>query len=215
MKRVFFATLAYVLIIIMPCSTTAITLPQTGHSLSPAHNPATREYQDITQKNVDPQALFCTIQQELKRPAYRQEILPNDFSYLVQLLTHAKKTEQPRACAQSMISLFSNLLKGSQYVNAYALSRTLDQLPDLLKEYFVIPHNKFASFGVHGITHDLDLLDRFQQVTSQMMCNQFRSQYSSFKANPETFLNELSGRIAGIAEEVVNTEHLRQTVIKF
>ena len=39
-----------------------------------------------------PTDLLNSIQRELKDPNYRQEILPNNFSYLIQLLEYGNKT---------------------------------------------------------------------------------------------------------------------------
>src|SRR3989304_8929791 len=67
--------------------------------------------------DITPANLLSSIQEELKDPRYRQDILPNNFSYLIQLLRYGNQAGQPRDYYQNVLSLFSKLLKGSEYVN--------------------------------------------------------------------------------------------------
>ncbi len=171
------------------------------------------EDQAALQKHTSPQTLLQSIEPELKKPEYRQEVLPNNFSYFIQLLEYGKKTKQSRMYAQSIFRLFGNMLKGSQYVNAYVFSDLLGQIPELIKDNFML--YKLQPFLSYNALNDLELLDRFQQAVVNMMYTKFTSSYDQFKEDPEKFLDELSHKITQITEEEVSIEQLRQTTIRF
>lgn len=171
------------------------------------------EDRNSKQTSTSPQAFLQSIEPELKKPEYRQEILPNNFSYFIQLLEYGNKTKQSRAYIQSVFRLFGNMLKGGQYVNAYVFSDLLGKLPELLKGNFML--YKMSAFLPYNVLNDLEILDRFQQTVTTMMYTKFTSSYDQFKQDPEKFLDELSHTITQIAEEEVSIEQLRQTIIRF
>lgn len=72
------------------------------------------------------------------QPIYGKDFLPNNFCHLIQFLQHGKQIGQTKSYARSVIRLFNNKLKSSSYINAYAFSQLLKELPHLLKDYFII-----------------------------------------------------------------------------
>lgn len=153
------------------------------------------------------------LQDELKNPRYIKEILPNDFSYLKQLLEYTKSTEQPRTFTRSVFKLFSNLIKGTRYINAYAFSDLLENMPNLLQKSFVMYKTETV---LRNITiYELDACDRFKRSVSTLLVTSFNNNYQEFKKNPQVFLDNLSNEILDINEEEVNVELLRQAVIRF
>src|SRR5205814_11845 len=73
--------------------------------------------------------ILRSLQYELKDPSYRKKILPNNFNHLSNLISTGNNNNQPPAYLQSLIKLFSNLLKGSEYVNASAFETFMDTFP--------------------------------------------------------------------------------------
>ena len=140
---------------------------------------------------------------------YGSEFLPNNFSHLSQFLRKGKESHQKRAYVQSVFRLFSNKLKSSSYVNAYAFSILLEELP-LLADYFV------------DIKSERDILTMQTQV-NEMLYSRFLSQFQSFKANPQDFLGTLSHDIVISLEQhevplpldPTATEELRKTMLMF
>jgi hypothetical protein len=110
---------------------------------------------------------------------YALEFLPNNFCHMLQFLRKGKESHQKRAYVQSVFRLFSNKLKSSSYVNAYALSTVLDELPTLIGDYFVKEETKknMAAMQLH---------------VNEMLYSRFLSQFKSFKDNPVDFLDSLS-----------------------
>ena len=160
-----------------------------------------------------PQHLLATIQQDLQNPQYRQDILPNDFSYLSQLLKYGATTKQSPEYAQNVLSLFSKLLKGSEYTNSYKFSDLLKDFPDLLKHYF--NSYQIESAGTLLLASDLDMLDRLERTVSHLVFNKFTQDFDTCKKNPKQFLDDLSKRIIMATTQEVNMELLRQMLIRF
>jgi len=157
--------------------------------------------------------LITTLQEELKKPEYRKNILPHDFSYLVDLLHHGRDSGQPRDYIRSVFKLFGNLLKGAEYVNPYAFSSLLDELPHHLRTYFTA--QKARAYLKNTALYDANMFDRFKETVNNMLYIKFSSEYESFKQDPEQFLTNLSNEIVGIAQEEVSIEQLRQGIIRF
>ena len=160
-----------------------------------------------------PASLLQSIQRELKDPNYRKDILPNNFSYLIQLLEYGSKTNQPRDYTQNVLSLFSKLLKGAEYVNSYVFSSLVEQLPRLLKNNFMFyqPGSPTEQLALN----DIDVLDRLQQSVTTFMYGKFTNEFSLFKENPDQFLDDLTRKIVNATSEEMSIEALRQTVVRF
>ena len=141
---------------------------------------------------------------------YGLEFLPNNFSHFLQFLRKGKESHQKRAYVQSVFRLFSNKLKSSSYVNAYALSTVLDELPTLLGDYFVKEETKKNTTAL-------------QVHVNEMLYSRFLSQFKSFKDNPVEFLDALSRDIVvTIDQHEVNQptdpmtpEELRKVTLMF
>lgn len=110
---------------------------------------------------------------------YGLEFLPNNFCHMLQFLRKGKESHQKRAYVQSVFRLFSNKLKSSSYVSAYALSTVLDELPTLIGDYFIKEELKKNTAAL-------------QLHVNEMLYSRFLSQFKSFKDNPVDFLDTLS-----------------------
>lgn len=157
--------------------------------------------------------LLQSIQQDLRNPKYRQNILPNNFSYLMQLLEYGEQTKQTREFAQESFSLFSKVLKGSEYVNSYAFSSFVGRLPAMLKHYFAGYQLESANHLI--VENDLDMLERLQQTVTSIVYSKFTKDFATCKTDPEQFLNDLTHKIVAATTQEVTTEQLRQIIIRF
>jgi len=132
---------------------------------------------------------------------YGAEFLPNNFSHMLQFLRKGKESHQKRAYVQSVFRLFSNKLKSSSYVNAYALSTVLDELPLLLADYFAI-----TPIAKNNTTIQLHV--------NEMLYSRFLSQFKSFKDNPVDFLDALSRDIVTTIDQHEITQPADPTSIE-
>lgn len=177
------------------------------------HNINANSFQekDSAQQNQD--HLIITLQKELRTTEYRKEILPNDFSYLEQLITFGTSTNQPPAYLHSIIKLFSNMLKSSHYVNAVALSDMLNTLPAALSPYFSLPVTR--QYITNSALYDATFVDRFKSTVHTILYSKFSMEYESFRQDPDLFLRKISGNIVTVAQEELMQEQLRQSIIRF
>lgn len=144
------------------------------------------------------------LKQVYNHPRYSQEVLAHDFSHMIQFLHYGKKIGQKRAYARSVIRLFTNKLKSTPFVNAYAFLYMLQELPSLLNDYFII--FKLAD------------LDPAKCAVNDLLYSNFINQFESFKEDPKLFFNTLSQQIIEslntryqLAEDV-SADELRKSV---
>lgn len=161
----------------------------------------------------EPTALVQLLKEEMRRPEYAQEILPNNFTHIIQLLEYGTKTDQPRAYAQLVLRRFSNLLKSARYVNAHAAQQLLAQLPAALAPY--VNSHRYQAFLAGKSIGDFEMLERFNACVNYHLYKKFGGDYESFKNDPASFLDALSVDIMHIAQEEVSIEQLRQTTYRF
>lgn len=167
------------------------------------------KYTDITEENN----LLESLHLELKNPHYRKEILPNDFSYLVNLIECGISTNQPPAYVRSVIKLFSNVLKGSDYVNAHAFFDLITKFPTILPHYFSL--NVSTRYLKNHTLFDVHMYDRLQETVNDMLYFKFSTEYDSFKKNPTAFLSDVSNLVTDIVQEEVTCEQVRQSIVHF
>ena len=140
-------------------------------------------------------------------PLYCAELLPHNFSHLVQFLEYGKKTKQQRAYIKLVIRLFTNKIKSVSYVDASVLNNFLQEVPVLLGEYFLI--------------FKQSQLESIKELINELLYSSFLNKFSSFKANPEDFLTALSEQIvqtidsSSAANKEVTVEELRKGILIF
>lgn len=177
------------------------------HSIN-AHSFQAKDTQHDNQENF-----ISSLQQELRSPQYRKKILPNDFSYLSDLINFGTTNNQPPAYLRSVVKMFSNMLKSSQYVNAYAFSHLLESLPTIVNPYFTLPLS--TRYITNSALHDASFTDRFASTAYNALYSKFSTEYESFRQNPEQFLKNMSTDILAIAQEEIAQEQVRQSIIRF
>jgi len=128
------------------------------------------------------------------RYEYAQEVLPNDFSHLIQWLDRSSKNikndsassrseirkslKKARAHAKGVIRVFKNKMHACPYLNAYAFDDMLLQVVEVLDPLMN------ASF-----LKDFD--DPAVQVYN-ILYSSFSENFSFFKRQPRQFLNDIS-----------------------
>lgn len=123
------------------------------------------------------QGLEYFMRDVFNNPYYSQEILPHNFRHLLQFLYHGRESSS-RAYAKSVLKLFGNKLKGTEYINAYAFTTMLPHFESLLKPY---------------VTPDaMTLFDQMQKTLNNFLYNSFLSQFDVLKQNPDLFFDQVS-----------------------
>ena len=140
-------------------------------------------------------------------PHYRRNILPHDLSRMKDLIEYGTHRDQARSYTQSIIRLFHNALKGSMYVNADALSESIEQITPLLSTVFT---PIFAS-----------PTQSMKRHISDLMYNQLINSFTQFKEDPEATINNISEEISHYAADPttflgdISTDELRKTIMLF
>ena len=111
-------------------------------------------------------------------PLYAQEILPNNFFHLIELFQHGAETNKSKEYYESVLRLFTNKLKASSYINAYAFHDLLTQFVPLLGKQFVVDASK--------------AFESLKDVINEMLLSTFVAKFPDFNANPGTFLESVS-----------------------
>jgi hypothetical protein len=139
---------------------------------------------------------------------YSKDVLPNSFSHFLQFLEYGKKTKQKDHFIKSVVRLFNKKLKATTYVNAYAYSRMLEQLPLYVHQY-VAPQ-------------ELRNLKPLKDQVGDLIYGAFVSRFSMCKQNPDMFLSGLSSEIldvinkeGSLLQDAVAKEQVRQQIIRF
>lgn len=138
------------------------------------------------------------------KPAYT-EVLPNNFSHVIQFLEHGQKTKQSRSYAQSVLRLFSNKEKACTYINADSYCFLLERMPTLMQPYFTV--------------HKSDRRTYLHQELNSLLHTAFSQKFSHFKSDPTSFLQNLSLELLEILytehTDDVQAESLRKTLLIF
>ena len=125
------------------------------------------------------------IKEILNHPSYI-ETLANNFHHLCEYLRIGNKSGKGAVYVRAVMRLFTNKLKAASYINAYAFSDLLEQLPELLAPHFTIKAD--------------GMLGSLKDIIFEIQYHAFKEQFPEFKANPETFLSNLAEQIEDAAE---------------
>lgn len=158
-------------------------------------------------------AITDFINNEISRPEYPSEVLPNDFTHLIQLIGYGHTLQNDRIMyGRSTFNIFNKLVGGAPFVNPYPFATMLENLPRLLKPYVVT----FKSTSGHtGVIVDADMFGRLKQTVDDMLFLEFGSRFELFKSDPALFFNNLSEQIIQAAREEVEVERFRQSMVRF
>lgn len=137
-----------------------------------------------------------------------KDFLANDFSHVIQILQYSKKVYQPGNYVYAATKLFSKKIKDVKnqdipYVNAYAFSDMVAQLPPILKDTFST-HKKELRGALHGaikqslhdLLHEQAAMRKRNNPTKDILYDAIYLQFSELKRDPEAFFDQLSDTIA-------------------
>lgn len=79
--------------------------------------------------------LQCYLKHVYNHPKYAQDILPNDFSHIMQFLEYGKNSQQNEEYMISVLRLFHQKFFSLEYVNAVQLTKLIEALPNLLAKH--------------------------------------------------------------------------------
>lgn len=119
-------------------------------------------------------------------PSYIDSFLPNNLHHMAEFLQNGNKTGKDGVYVRAIIRLFANKLKGASYINAYAFSDLLAELPELLAPHFTVKAD--------------GMLGSLKDIFYEMEYHAFKEFFPSFKANPEAFLSNLAQQLEDAAE---------------
>ena len=105
------------------------------------------------------------------------------------------------------------MLKSANYVNAYAFSELLEELPAALNPYFAFP--LATRYITNSALYDSSFADRFASTVHSALYVKFSTEYESFRQNPDLFLQNISAEIVSLAQEEVEQTQIRQSIIRF
>jgi hypothetical protein len=145
------------------------------------------------------------IEQVFNRPVYAQEILPNDFRHLLQLLHHGAISASS-AYAQSVLKLMTNKIKGASYVNAYAFANVLKYFSQYLAPY--LKPTPLISF------------EPLKKQINDVLYASFLNKFDQFKQDPDHFFVTVSDAIINeikVAPEFDGVSHkqVQQALYRF
>lgn len=161
---------------------------------------------DVASNNSN---LMSTIQYELRTPLYIRETLPNDLSYISQLL-HVGP--QSSLYLRSVTNSFTKLLKRCQYVNAGAFSQLLEELPKQLLPYFSLPLSQ--RYITDSSLYDVSFADRFPSTINNLLYGKFSTEYDDFRQDPHAFLRSTTTTILTLAQEEMMQEQMKQSLLR-
>lgn len=85
--------------------------------------------------NFTTSGLQCYLKHVYNHPKYAQDVLPNDFSHIIQFLEYGKNSNQTEEYTISVLRLFHQKFFSLEYVNAVQLSKLIEALPNLLTKH--------------------------------------------------------------------------------
>jgi hypothetical protein len=168
----------------------------------------TKQQKPINTPNTDVSVIF----RKINHASYCTDVLPHDFSCLLQLLEHGNHNKKDPLYFERVLRLFTRLAKEAPCINAYAFNDLVARMPSLLKNSTTLHAQKLLDTKS---LLEMDIIDRFKGSVNSLLYSQFLNDYSGFKKDPDTFLEQASDQITGILEEEWNVGQMRTIVVRF
>ena len=136
------------------------------------------------------------------------------LSHLGEFIFHAHVMDEPVSYLRSIFKLFSNILKGTEYINAYQFYLIVESLSRQLNTYMRLEKTHSYLRGNIALYEEI-FLDRFKAVTNNLLYAKFSTEFSLFKDSPDIFLENIAQEVMEIAKEEVDIAFLQQSLVKF
>jgi hypothetical protein len=114
-------------------------------------------------------------------PSYARDVLPNDFSHLVQCLEYVHSKFGTRSHARHVIRIFTHKVRACHYINAQAFQSMLDEITPVMIRYFDGAEQKTATAVKLSI--------------NKILYDTFLTQFDDFKVSPQNFFDALADDI--------------------
>lgn len=152
------------------------------------------------------QGVKCFIHHTFNHKEYKN-FLPHSLEHLKQFMEFGVKTKQKNIYPQAITKMFLIKLKEHSFVNAYAFNEFLQQMPELLKQYFVKEEPQ----------QEEHILKKIKNVIYKYLLDKF----NLLKDEPSDFIESLAKEIVQAvklnqnSDGSISEEKLRQTCIRF
>jgi len=177
-------------------------------ALSTALSATPKQQKTPPVQNTDVSVIFRTI----NHASYCCDVLPHDFSCLLQLLEHGQRSKKDPLYFERVLRLFTRLSKEAPCINAYAFNDLIARMPSLLQQSTTLHAHTVLD---NKTLLEMDIIDRFKGSVNSLLYTQFLNDYSGFKKDPDTFLEQVSDHISGILEEEWNVGQMRTILVRF
>ncbi len=167
-----------------------------------------QETKPAPQPNTDVSAIFKVINNR----TYCSDILPHDFSCLLQLLQYGKQQKKDAIYVERVLRLFTRLVKEAPCINAYAFKDTIARMPELMKDSL---KPLVATTLDTKTLLEMELVDRFKGSVNSLLYNKFLHDYSGFKKEPDLFLEQISQQVTTLFEQETDNSQTRAVLMRF
>jgi len=137
-------------------------------------------------------------------PEYCENILPYNFSHLIQFLQFGKDNKHDIMYMMSIVRLFNNKLKSTRYITAFAFFEMMEKFPNMIEPYCVLSQYD-----------DADVFTYFRNAFNAFLLKMFTEQFNFFKKDPINFFEDISDSLIDIIEKEVERENFKQMVLRF
>ena len=138
------------------------------------------------------------------RSEYSRNFLPYNFTHLVSFLQYGHKTSMPRNYIKSVLDLFGQKLKSTNFIAAERVCLLFDNLQDIIEDHMSLEIDyKLKKSAISDCIYD-HLLNDFEL----------------YKADPISFIDKLSDNVLKVIsvqrdDQDISVEKLQQTVGEF
>lgn len=161
-------------------------------------------------QTIPDQTLLERVMIEVQKTDHDPEQL---LALMVMLLRHGVENNQPALYAQAVFKMFSNIVKGMPYINAYTLADSLPQIAEYIPHYIAQSNAEIVRNTTSLVGGNL--YDHFKSTVNTMLYCKFSSEYAAFKESPEEFLQNISEEIALVNQYTIHLDKLRNTMVRF
>lgn len=121
------------------------------------------------------------LQNVFNRPEYAQDLLPHDMSHFVQCLDYVQNRYQKRMHGRHVMRIFTHKVRAVPYMNDQAFLAMLDEVFPIMRRYYDGAEQRIATSMKDSI--------------NKLLYDSFLSQFSQFKASPQSFFDALADDI--------------------
>src|SRR3990167_869054 len=210
MKKIFFPLLAYLFVnsitanpenqeqIYVPLNALDKSGPEVGQGI---------DTDLLAPVKFTPDGIQEFLKHVFDNPKYAKEIFPNNMNHFLQFIEFGVKTNQGREYLEQVIRLFRQKVMCSEYVCAREVALTSERLVALLEGFEIVEEKNSTK--------------EHETAVKELCYNMFLNEFDKFKANPDSFLTDLSKEICKILDthavcsKETSAKHIQNLIIRF